>query len=136
MVNLSNLKQDRGLEVSGKWIKFHDGRVLLARFPNSKSRHLVRKLIEEYGVSNLSDDLDGEASAKFAELYARFAILDWEGFVDENGNEIPYTWEIGRQVLMDEEQEEFRLFVVSQSARRENYRAKQVSKAVGESQGS
>lgn len=129
MMKLSNLRLDPKSSVEGVWIDYIRGtRLLIARYDNREMSAFRRgKALEYAHLFNNVEENREEALEKSMEIdveaVARFGLLDWEGFTDDEGNPEKYTPELGIEILSNDEYEEFRDFVYRVSQNNEIYRA-------------
>lgn len=84
-------------------------RFLLARTERNAEflrvkRELEREAKARPGALLADGEFDPEVQSDIAsECYARAVLLDWDGVVDEDKHPIPYTWQLGKQLLLDDE---------------------------------
>jgi hypothetical protein len=106
-VKLSSLKADRQKEHDGDWIpavdidpaiKWHVRSTNYAPFKTARDAK-IEKLTRQADGEPLSDD----AMAKMnGELAVEHLLLDWEGLVDDDDKDIPYSADMATEVLTDE----------------------------------
>ncbi|HMB31922.1 MAG TPA: hypothetical protein VKN82_08875 [Desulfohalobiaceae bacterium] len=116
-VDLKALKKAYGTdlekEVSGVWFSLSsiDGaRVKMAKAGNPKYEKLLRKLYKPHSRllrkgKDLAKSVQEEISTT---LLVETLLLDWEGFPDANGNDVPYSKGEARALLNDPELKEFK----------------------------
>jgi len=77
-------------------------RVRSARHPLSREAYL--KAQKKYSTELASNDESVREAAyanMFADTLAEAAIISWTGIVDEEGNELPFSPEVARPLLLD-----------------------------------
>lgn len=126
MFELTTTATDPKKEIEGVWRPFTDGsRLKIARIGNPAYRSLLRRKVKSNrAVLDNEDDLADKVSDKvLGEVMAETILLDWEG-VTINGESVPYTKELGRTLLCDPENRDFREKVKSYAEDAEAYRKK------------
>ena len=93
---------DKELEaVDGIWLKFPGGRklhVLRAGGSNAKYTRIAASVTKPYQRQIQRGTIDPEkVSELMLEIYLQSVILDWAGFKDAQGKEIPYSREAARE---------------------------------------
>lgn len=134
MPKLSQLASDPELEVGGRAVTWERGPFKIpcriARLWNSKMSEFLRERDPEaLQASVLFDDDHREL---MAEALARFVVLDIADLENDDGSELPYTWELGRDMLLNPELEDFLAFVITESAKASEYLRKEAEAAAGE----
>ena len=93
----------------GVWIEYGDCRVKVryAGRENKQYARVLRALTAPYArlLENENANLDEKTQKKldsiFAEIYAKSIVVDWEGVNDPDGNEMAYSWENAKKLLVD-----------------------------------
>ena len=87
---------DATLESEGKWFDLGDNaRVLIGRFGNKNHERVMDKMRKPYEALLLrkgkipKDEMSDMIRASFAEG----VLMGWEGFVDKEGKEVPFSKE-------------------------------------------
>jgi len=116
-VDLKKFKKEYGTdlekEVSGVWFSLSSiegARVKMAKAGNPKYEKLLRKLYKPHSRTlrkgkDLAKSVQDEISTT---LLVETLLLDWEGFPDENGNDVPFSKGEARAMLNDPELKEFK----------------------------
>lgn len=98
-VKFSSLASDTEKEVKGDWIEIPElpGVSLKVRSFNDPKYRVARDLLlqrmaRKHGRKPAPAD---ESESEFGKLYAKFILLDWQGF------DVPYTPEAARDALAD-----------------------------------
>jgi len=126
-MDLNQFKTDKVKELEGIWETLDgDTRVKIARYGNPKMVAVYNKyprVIRSRIESGLVDDEDTRAIT--SHVMAQSILLDWEKVL-ENGEEVPYTQENAKRILM--EYEEFRKLIWEISQEAALFHAEDVSK--------
>lgn len=133
MFELTDLKTDTQKEIDGVWRPYKDdSQLLIARIGNQKYRSLLRRKVKtNKAVLDNEDDLADKVSDKvFGEVLAETILLDWKGVVI-GGVDTPYTVALGKQILTDPSNRDFREAVKNFAEDAEAYRIKIEEEAVG-----
>lgn len=100
-------KTNNSLEVKGVWIEYGEEppiRFRIARAGGSNKAFAkrldqltrpVRKLLANNALS------DERANEIYQEAFIQTVLLEWENVTDENGNELPLTFENAKKVFTD-----------------------------------
>ncbi len=98
---LDDIAVDPTLAEAGTWMDYMGGRFLIARKGNAYKEAQI-KLYNEHRDLIKSNTVEGNAKALEIErhLFAEFVLLDWD-VVDRKGNPVPYTKELGYQMVCD-----------------------------------
>lgn len=105
-IKLSSYKTDKDLVDNGVWVDVGDGAALkVGKVNNSGFRKLaieLRKPYRHYDVAGkeLPDDINKRINI---ELVARTLLLDWRGYTDDDGNNIPYSFDVAKETLENDE---------------------------------
>lgn len=108
-VKLSSLKADLSKERDGDWIEAPDIDKSVSFFVRSTNYAPFRiarnavfaKLARKHG--NEADDIPDDIRAKaLGKLAVEHLLLDWKGFVDDDGQPIPYDEDKAAEILTDE----------------------------------
>lgn len=101
-------------EEEGTWVDVSDEiRVKLRRFNSRVSKDTMKEYEKGYravGKKKLNPEQIEELVTK---VIAKAIIADWEGVTDEDGKDIPCTFENKYAILSDEEMADFREFVAN-----------------------
>ena len=93
---------DESLENEGKWFDIGDGaRILVARFGNKAHKTSLNKLRAPYKPlllrgGSIPDDKNEEI---INESMAQTILLGWEGFMDQDMKELPFSIEAAREAF-------------------------------------
>lgn len=94
---------DKSAETEGVWFDYEEGsRLLVARYGNLRHVAAERELERKNEIELDSDDITKVAELRMAmnvELFAKTVLKGWEGIVDENGKDFPYTYENAKTLL-------------------------------------
>lgn len=133
-----NYATDSKKEEEGVWKEFDGGIKLKLRRLSSKASQDARKEAEKPYTSQLREkEPDTEILEKvFIQQLARGVIVDWEGVQDEDGKEIPFTPDLGVELLSDEALKDFRGEVIGFAISRDTFKAEANKDAVGNSKAS
>lgn len=87
----------------GIWLKFPGGRrirILRAGGANKNFARTFSRVIKPYRRAMERGTLDPEKSDELMiQVYLESVVLDWEGFTDANGNDIPYSRTAARELF-------------------------------------
>lgn len=104
MLNLKKITLDEGLAEAGTWFTFMEGaELLIASGHSRKYKADLAKLVRKYKTElDTEDDSANERGRQiFAETMAKHVLLDWKGIGDDDGNAVAYSWEIGKDALLN-----------------------------------
>lgn len=104
LTGLEAYRPDSGLEATdGVWVPFPGNReicVLRAGGANAKFQRVFQRMIRPYQRQIKRNDLDQEISIQIMrETYLQAVIVNWRGWTDKNGDEIPYSIDSMRGLL-------------------------------------
>jgi len=93
---------DKDLEaIDGVWLKFPGDRkvhILRAGGSNSKFSRTAATITKPYQRQIQRGTIDPEKVTELMlDIYLQSVILDWKGFKDAEGKEIPYSREVARE---------------------------------------
>ena len=95
----------------GVWFAFPGGgQFLIHRAPSNVEYARVKRELEHAAREKRANfHADGGFDPAVAldiaaESYARTIVKDWKDVKDEEGNEVPYTWELGKQLILADDQ--------------------------------
>lgn len=104
-MKLEDIAVDLEREEKGDWIDIPDlpgvslkVRSLFNKDYQNAQQLAARKLARRYGKQPIPPNIQTRA---YARLLAENVLLDWAGITDEDGNDVDYTPEFGRDVLSD-----------------------------------
>ena len=131
-MKLSDVKLDSGKATGGVWAAYRDGLELkIARMPNPEYDKLMRRLGKphmgklrraRFNAEALVNDPELDAIQKKAA--ARAILLDWRPLPeDDDGQPMPYTPELGEQLLLDPDYDPLWRFIVDVAGEEEMFRA-------------
>lgn len=118
---------DKNLEVEGVWVPLGDGaKVKVARWNNPTHKALIEKLRRPFRSLMMSgrELPDDKAEQITIESMVEAILLDWEGFVDENDNPLPFSKAASKQLLT--EVKDFRDLISGLSVSGETFRKQEV----------
>lgn len=123
---LSDLKADLALMSDGRWVDYEDGtRLKIASIQNRDyqraSAEALEAWLEEHPGKELTDDV--RRSILIGPI-AKCILRDWDGFLGDDDASLPYTPELGAQVLADPAYRDLYDFIDRQCALRRHYRMK------------
>lgn len=125
--NIVDLQADDGLENEGIDLDFGHGRSIRVARSGGGNRKYRAALTEEYKKNKSLLDRgtldDDEAGAMLRKVFARTVVLDWSGWLDSKGEEIPFTWDSCME-LFKEAPEIFRI-VQDESEKFSNFARKE-----------
>lgn len=133
---LRDTKTNEEAEVEGVWVDYlSDSRLKLARWDNEKAQTARFESYHNNEAILKSKDKDGgttvaDAKAKEIEIntLANYVLVGWEGIVDDEGNEIPYSSELAKEYLA--ESRDFRRDVTKMANSSTNYLESVIAKDV------
>lgn len=117
---------DSDLEVNGVWQDIGDGaRVRVARWNNPAHKKVLERLRKKFRHFQMAgrDIPDEEAEKITVESMVEAILLDWDGFVDDDGKELKYSRNAAFSML---EIKDFRDLVAGLSLAAEIFRKKEV----------
>jgi len=131
MTNFSNIDDfvtDPKIEKQGVDLDFGNGRFITIRRAggaNVEFKNRLANLIEDRTntVTGLKTDSDDDKDILY-QLFAKYIVIDWKGWKDSNGNEIPFS--VQSCIELFECSEEIYSHVNVQSMKLDNFRTKQV----------
>ena len=85
---------DAALEEEGKWFDLgENARVLVGRFGSKRHNKVMDKLRKPYDhlLARKGKIPKDEMADMFRASFAEGVMMGWEGFVDKEGNEIPFS---------------------------------------------
>ena len=122
-MKLSSIKKDVAAAEAGVWINgvMGDLDVKIASAGNRKYLESLRNAMKPYqrNIKNVSDEIFLEIQNK---CVAKHVLVDWRNLQDDNGVDIPYSYEKAAELLQDPENEEFRKTVINLSEETEVFR--------------
>ncbi len=122
-MKLKSIKKDVNAAEAGVWINkvMDDLDLKIASAGNRKYIEALRNAMKPYqrNYKSLGDDLFLEIQNK---CVAKHILVDWRNLQDDEGNDIPYSYEKAFELLQDPENEEFRKLVISLSEESEVFR--------------
>lgn len=95
-LKLSSLKLDEKLVEKGVWVSLEDdAQILVAKQGNANHRKLVQQLRKPYrSFEVVGRDLPDDVARRIGiEATARTILLGWKNILDDDGSEIPFTYE-------------------------------------------
>lgn len=107
---LAGLKVDETKAKEGILFDFMGGsKLLIAKGNESAHARYISNYYKEHEteISKDTEDSDKVAQKGFVEAAARHRLIGWEGVVDENGEEVPYSVEQAEEYLSIDEIFEF-----------------------------
>lgn len=137
-MKLSSLKPNEKKANEGVWVEWQSGIMLLiAKTGNQRYRDFVRAKMQTGGPKKLRtsalDILEDERMQGIVrEGVARFVLLDWKDVQDDDGNELPYTWEEGVRAF--DEFPELLEDVLGFANKSQNFRDEEIEDAAGNSE--
>lgn len=104
---LDNIAIDPTAAESGVWMEYMSGRFLIARKTPVYDTRLVELYNADYDLVRSGTPEGNQRAAEITqELFAECILLDWDKIVDRAGNPVPYTKELGLQLIRDPRQYE------------------------------
>lgn len=123
-MDLNQLKTDPNKTDQGTWVRIDDStRLKLARFG---SPAFQRAFKERMGpMKKLKGKAMGEKEADeiTVDIMLDAVLLDWEG-ITQNGEEVPFSR--AREILLDPQYRDFRIWIAELADDIENFRVEQV----------
>jgi len=123
-MKLSTFLTDLNKETQGVWITPDETdenfKLLIGRLGNE----LIKAYVFKHGKKEAAALSRGQGDVKKIEelntkAYAKFILLGWEGLLDDDGNEIVYSYEKAKELLQIGE---FRDMILDYAGDIENYR--------------
>ncbi len=132
--NIDDYVTDKTMELDGVDLSFGKGRLITVRRAggsNAKFSSYVAGKLRENDISVSGDAMDDEkAKGIMYDAYAKLVVLDWKGWLDEKGKEIPFSYE--NCVSLFNSSREIYEHVVTQSNTLNNFRAAEVKQSGNE----
>lgn len=126
MFNLKQLSTDPEKAREGVWVPYRgESQLKISRSNNKELEQFKReKALENADIFQKGgEEADKLAEEVEQEALARFILRDWSGIsLSEDGEETPYSVEIGKQIFADESMADFRDDVINIADNREHYR--------------
>jgi hypothetical protein len=128
-MKLSSIKRDVNLSENGVWVTgaYGDMDLLIAASNNKKYKDMIRKEIKPYEralrTNTLSDKVFTEIQDK---CVAKHILLGWRNMQDDEGQEIPYSYDKALEILKDPENVDFRELVLALADEAEVFRKEAV----------
>jgi len=102
-MRLSEFKSDPVKSANGVWVKLNDEgtEIKVARMSNPAHRKLVNELMASHrGYERTGQDLPVDIARSVGiEAMAKTILLDWKGFIDDDGNDVPYSYDNAKEAL-------------------------------------
>lgn len=114
-------------KVQGYWHHIAQETAVKIRSRNSKQFAIAYSdAVERYKLDNYKiEDLTEEESAKVTlDSIIEGLIVDWKGFYDNEGNEIPYSMEKAKEIFYLPEMEDFALEIWNKASDLSNFKKK------------
>lgn len=94
-MKFSKFATNHDLEIEGAWVDIGEGaKLLIARIGNDRYAKYLDKAYKPYRKMQRTNSIPEDLARKiFIAALANTVLVGWEGFVDDNGVEIPYTVE-------------------------------------------
>ena len=103
--NVVDLQTDPDLERDGVRLAFGNGRyITIARAggENRKYRSVMTEAYKPHKSALERGTLDDDTAAELMRgVFAKSIVLGWEGWLDKNGDEIPYTWDSCKELFKE-----------------------------------
>jgi hypothetical protein len=132
MFDINHLKVDPSKSQEGVWVDYLRGSQLkVARASNKQAEdHRFREAVEHADIFNAGGD-KAEKLAFEIETYtlAHYVLLDWSG-IEQDGEELEYSPEIGMQILADPMFNDFREDLLRIARNREHFRVENEQAAI------
>jgi hypothetical protein len=137
-VDLNLLKSEYGIEQKkandGVWQKLvllPNVKVCVRRHGNTEYQRYLRKhLYKPYQRQFRENTIDPEkVDAVMTKAMCRHILVDWEGFRDSNGNEVPYSYEEAHAILSKPELEPLKNEILEIAQNDEFYRFEELREA-------
>jgi hypothetical protein len=130
MNSLDCFKTDAKAETDGVWVGVpgSTSELLIARMWNPRMTNAFRVMLRARKEGD--PDLDPDSDEVSTKLLARYVLLGWRNVV-VNGQEVPYTPELGEKYLADPNYHEFKAYVRSAAIERERFLSKEAADARG-----
>jgi hypothetical protein len=92
-MKFSNFATDLDLEENGVWVDLGEGtRLRLARVNNPAYKKVMREKLKPYRTQAARAGISEEKwKTMTCEVLAKTVLLDWEGWEDEKGKNVPYS---------------------------------------------
>lgn len=123
-MKLSQIQNNPELETNGVWENYGGGlKVKIARMNNPKYEEYLRELSKPHmrrlRSGNLENDIIEEITKK---AVARYVLIGWEGMLDENDNDVPYSEQKALEIISDPRYKDFYRDIVDMSNDRSLFR--------------
>lgn len=134
MIDLKKIKEqyatDLKAETEGVWFPlamFNGVKVKVARAGNPNYKKVLRKLYKPYTKTMRKGvDLAPEVEERIqTDLLVDTLLLDWRGMPGENGEEVPFSKDLARELVTDPELKELREEIIGYSEEFEAFQARE-----------
>lgn len=126
--NISDYQTDSNVENEGVDLGFGNGRFITIRRAGGSNTTFKTYFASEYG--KLGKDVEGkvldndEATNVMFDIYAKTIVMDWRGWTDAKGKEIPFS--VSNCITLFKEAEEIWLTVYDNAQKLSNFRSLEV----------
>ena len=121
---------DQGAEENGTWVEYRGGNFLIARNSNIRFQRAINQLQQPHFKKIMKGKLDPQiARESTCEAMADGILMNWKDVIDEKGNEVKFSKELGKQYLLADT--DFREFVAEFSDDSANFRKDHIDEVAG-----
>lgn len=112
-MKFSKFKQDINKAEQGSWVDIGDGaKVKIARIGNKNYQDRVMELLKPYKQSIRNKTVSDRVIEDVINIaLAETVLVGWEGFKDDNGEEVPYNKGNALKYLQDPAYADFRTLI-------------------------
>jgi len=124
--NLSNLYQiDESLENEGVLVEIsQDIKIKVAAMGNKEYLKIKEKVFKPYRGAKKRNNLDQNVEEDlYNQIMAKTVLIGWEGIKDEEGKEVPYSYEKAYEILSDPTMKHFKATVLEIALEAETFRS-------------
>lgn len=126
-MKFSKFKTNTTLEQDGVWVDIGEGaKVRVARFGNPAYQKHLERSYKPYRKMQRTGTVPEELQRKlFIDAMANTILLDWSGFKDDNGADVPYSVSAAIEKLTD--LKDFREFISELATEAETFRDEEIA---------
>ncbi len=114
-------KQNRQKEAEGVWVRFDEIRFKIARLGNPKYEQIQEAQAAENTALREAGKPVKDWKQNWLDILSQAVLIGWEGLEGDDGAPIAYTPEKARELLADPAYSDFKRFVETEAANRENF---------------
>jgi hypothetical protein len=125
-MKFSKFATDKSLEIEGAWVDIgDDAHIRVARIGNDRYAKRLETLYKPYRKMQRTNSVPDDLARKlFIDALATTVLLEWKGFTNEDGSEVPYT--VDTAIAKLTELKDFRELVVEIATEVATYRNEEI----------